>query len=141
MMLLSVDEPQTMSCAALSMSAVSSTTTGGLPGPAQMARLPLPIAALTTSGPPVTTTSRTPGWRISSFADSMVGFDTPVTTFAGPPSDMMALLSRAIVCMQQFFAYGWTLKTRESPAASMPMELQMMVDVGLVTGVIAPMTP
>src|SRR6185369_940167 len=110
-------------------------------GPAQMARLPLAIAALTTSGPPVTTTSRTLGWRINSFADSMVGFDTPATTFGGPPSEVIALFSSAMVCMQQPFAYGWTLKTTAFPAASMPMELQMIVDVGLVTGVIAPMTP
>src|SRR5438132_140832 len=107
MMLLSVDAPQMMSRAALSMSAVSSTTAGGLPGPAQMARLPLAIAARTTSGPPVTTTRRTPGWRISSLADSMVGLATPATTFAGPPAAVIALLSRAMVCMQQLLAYGW----------------------------------
>ena len=40
--------------AARSRSAVSSTTTGGLPGPATMARLPLFIAARATAGPPVT---------------------------------------------------------------------------------------
>ena len=39
--------------------AVSSTNTGGLPGPAQIARLPVCIAALTTPGPPVTSSSRT----------------------------------------------------------------------------------
>src|ERR1043165_2648310 len=141
MMVLSVEAPRTMSRAALSMSAVSSTTTGGLPGPAQIARLPLCIAVFTTSGPPVTTTRRTPRSFISSCADSMVGLATPVTTFGGPPAPTIALLSSAMVCMQQFFAYGWTLKTTLFPAASMPMELQMIVDVGFVTGVIAPMTP
>ena len=40
--------------AARFMHAVSSTSTGGLPGPAQMARLPVCIAAFTTPGPPVT---------------------------------------------------------------------------------------
>ena len=84
MMLLSVDAPRTMSRAALSMCAVSSTTTGGLPGPAQMARLPLAIAAFTTAPPPVTTSRRMPGWRITSCADSMVGFDRHVTTFGRP---------------------------------------------------------
>src|SRR6266566_2735277 len=137
MMLLSVEAPQTMSCAAFSMSAVSSTTAGGLPGPAQMARLPLAIAARTTSGPPVTTTRRVPGWRINSLADSMVGTAMPVTTLAGPPAPVIALLISAIVCMQQFFEYGWTLKTTALPAASMPMVLQMMVEVGLVVGVMA----
>ena len=49
MMLLSVEAPRTMWRAAFSMCAVSSTTAGGLPGPAQMARLPLAIAAFTTA--------------------------------------------------------------------------------------------
>ena len=61
MMLLSKPPPKTMSRPALSMSAVSSTTTGGLPGPAQMARLPLRMASFTTAGPPVTSNTRTPG--------------------------------------------------------------------------------
>src|SRR5213078_1044028 len=39
--------------AARFMHAVSSTQTGGLPGPAQIARLPVCIAAFTTPGPPV----------------------------------------------------------------------------------------
>jgi len=43
--------------------------------------------------------------------------------------------------MLQLFDYGWTLKTTLLPAASIPIELQMIVEVGLVTGVIAPMTP
>ena len=38
-------------------------------------------------------------------------------------------------------AAGWALKTTVLPAASIPMALQMMVEVGLVHGVIAPMTP
>ena len=38
-------------------------------------------------------------------------------------------------------ADGCTLKTTVLPAASIPIALQMIVEVGLVTGVIAPMTP
>ena len=68
MMLLSVDAPMRMCPAAFSMCAVSSTTAGGLPGPAQIARLPLAIAAFTTAPPPVTTSSRTSGCAISSWA-------------------------------------------------------------------------
>ena len=49
-MLLSSEAPSTMSFAARSRSAVSSTTAGGLPGPAAMARLPEFIAAFTTAG-------------------------------------------------------------------------------------------
>ena len=65
--------------AALARFAVSSTTTTGLPGPAQIERLPDFMAALTTAGPPVTSSTRTSGWAISSRADSSVGFGTAVT--------------------------------------------------------------
>ena len=60
-MLLSRDEPRTMASAALARFAVSSTTAGGLPGPAPMVFLPEFMAARTTAGPPVTTTRRIPG--------------------------------------------------------------------------------
>ncbi len=141
MMLLSVEAPRTMWPAALSMCAVSSTTAGGLPGPAQMARLPLAIAALTTAPPPVTTSRRTSGCAITCCAVSMDGFDRHVTTFGGPPAPVMALFSSATVSIEQRFASGCTQKTTLLPAASMPMALQMMVEVGLVEGVMAPMTP
>ncbi len=59
MTLLSKEAPKTICFPACSMSAVSSTTTGGLPGPAVMARLPERIASVTTPPPPVTSRSRT----------------------------------------------------------------------------------
>ncbi len=141
MMLLSVDAPSTMCRAACSTCAVSSTTAGGFPGPAQMARLPLAIAAFTTAPPPVTTISRMSGCAITCCAVSMDGLDRHVTTFAGPPAPVIALFSSATVSIEHRFASGCTQKTTLLPAASMPMALQMMVEVGLVDGVIAPMTP
>ena len=57
--LLSNAPPVTIDRAALSRQAVASTTTGGLPGPATMARFLLARAARATAGPPVTTSSRT----------------------------------------------------------------------------------
>ena len=51
--LLSKAPPAIMSQAAFFGSAVSSTITGGLPGPAQMDFLPDFMAAFTTPGPPV----------------------------------------------------------------------------------------
>ena len=53
----------------------------------------------------------------------------------------MALFSSATVSIEQRFASGCTQKTTLLPAASMPIALQMMVEVGLVDGVMAPMTP
>jgi len=52
--------PATMPRPATSRLAVSSTTAGGLPGPAAMTFLPDAMAACTTPGPPVTTTRRMP---------------------------------------------------------------------------------
>jgi len=120
---------------------VASTTTGGLPGPAQIARLPLCIAACTTPMPPVTASRRTSGWRISSWAEAMVGSATDATVSGGPPASTMARLMSRTAWVQQTRAEGWTLKTTLFPAATMPMVLQMMVEVGFVDGVIAPMTP
>src|SRR5580765_6081896 len=106
MTLLSNDAPKTMSRPALSMSAVSSTTTGGLPGPAQMARWPDSIAAFTTPPPPVTTTRRMPGYRISAWALSTVGLATQATRFAGPPTATTALLISATVWQETRLAFG-----------------------------------
>ena len=64
-----------------------------------------------------------------------------MTTFGGPPADVMARLSRAIVSIEQRLASGWTVNTTVLPAASMPIALQMIVEVGLVHGVMAPITP
>ncbi len=130
-----------MSLAARSMSAVSSTTTGGLPGPAQMAFLPLPIASRTTPGPPVTTSRSMPGCLISSWAEAMVGSATVVTILGGPPELATARLIRSQVRTETALARGWGLKTTLFPAAIIPMPLQRIVSVGLVTGVMEPMTP
>ena len=72
-MLLSNEAPRTMSRPARSMSAVASTTAGGLPGPAVMARLSDLSASRTTAGPPVTSRTRTPGCVIRARAVSIVG--------------------------------------------------------------------
>ncbi len=57
--LLSNAAPSMIAFAARVGQQVSSTNTGGLPGPAQIARLPVCIAAFTTIGPPVTSSRRT----------------------------------------------------------------------------------
>ena len=130
-----------MPLAATSRCAVSSTTAGGLPGPAAMARLPEFIASLTTPGPPVTVRMRTSGWRISACADSMVGSAIEHKRFSGPPAPTIASLSRCTSHAHTRHADGWVLNTTALPPASMPMPLLMMVSVGLVVGVMAPNTP
>ena len=95
--LLSKLAPLTMSRPAFAKSAVSSTTTGGLPGPAAITFLPLFIAARTTAGPPVTTSRFTSGCSNSACALSIVGSLTVHSTFGGPPARWMASFRKATV--------------------------------------------
>ena len=74
------------------MSAVSSTTTGGLPAPAPMAFLPLESTVLTMAGPPVATSMRILGWLIMALVFSIEGADTVTTRLAGAPALQRALL-------------------------------------------------
>ena len=92
MMLLSKLAPKTICLPARSRSAVSSTTTGGLPGPAQIARLPEVMASFTTASPPVISRMRMPGCFISACALSTVGSAGAVSRSGGPPALMMARL-------------------------------------------------
>src|SRR6266704_2576949 len=78
--------------AARFMHAVSSTRTGGLPGPAQIARLPVCIAAFTTAGPPVTQSNRTASWSQIALNESSVGCSTMVMRFSMPTSRSIARL-------------------------------------------------
>ena len=60
---------------------------------------------------------------------------------AGAPRDASFRLISSTVTRETCVARGWGLKTTLLPAASIPMELQMIVSVGLVVGVMAPITP
>ena len=123
-----------------SMSAVSSTTTGGLPGPAVIARLSVLQRLGDDSGPPVTISNRTRGCRISSCADAMVGCAIVGHQILGPPP-VTTLVDQLTRFAENRLALGWTLKTTPLPAETIAMELLMTVAVGLVVGVIAPITP
>ena len=75
-----------MALAARFMHAVSSTNTGGLPGPAQIARLPVCIAAFTTIGPPVTSNNRTASCLQIAAKLSSDGFSMTHAMFSMPVS-------------------------------------------------------
>ena len=65
-----------------------------------------------------------------------------VTTFGRPAGrDDRRLIRSDRSGIEQRLAFGCTLKTTALPAASIPIALQMIVDVGFVAGVMAPMTP
>ena len=130
-----------MSFAAFSISAVSSTTTGGLPAPAPIAFLPVDITALTIPGPPVATSIRTFGWFIMIFVFSIDGSLTVTIKFLGAPSSSNLAFSFLINQMETPFERGCGLNTTVFPPASIAMELQITVSVGFVVGAIAPITP
>ena len=140
-MLLSSDAPRTIASAALPRFAVSSTTAGGLPGPALIDFLPEFIACCTTAGPPVTTTIRTSGCFISACALSTVGRSIETSTSRGPPAPWIASFNRWTSQLETCAAPGCTLNTTELPAATMPIALHRIVSVGFVVGVIASITP
>ncbi len=130
-----------MAAAAAVGQAVSSTTTGGFPGPAAITRLPVCMAAVTTAGPPVTQSSATPGWRKSASADAMLGSATVVSASFSPVSRS---ISRFHICRAKaaiFQAAGWGLKTAVLPAAITLMALLAMVGAEWVAGSTMPTTP
>ncbi len=106
-----------------------------------IARLSVRSASRTTPGPPVTSRTRTPGWFISARAVSIVGSTVAVTRFGGPPAPTIARLIRRIVSAEQRRAPGCALNTTALPAETMLIVLLMIVEVGLVTGVMAATTP
>ena len=72
---------------------------------------------------------------------SSVGSFTVVISVAGPPACAIASLRMRIASCEARFAAGCGLKTTALPAAIILIALLMTVEVGLVEGVIEPITP
>lgn len=107
-----------------------------------MARFPVDKTAVTTPGPPVATKSGITGLLYMTSAVSSVGFRTVVAILAGSPRRYGSLVDKLhSKGGDRPMALGCGLKTTLLPAASIPMELQSTVSLGLVEGVMAPMTP
>src|SRR5437867_9948619 len=130
-----------MAFAALVRQAVSSTSTGGLPGPAQMARLPVFMAAATTPGPPVTQSRRTASCLHMALNESSVGCSRMQTTFSMPVSRWIAWLYVRTAVTAQRAAAGCGLNTTALPAAAIFTTLPLSVGMEWVLGVTAAMTP
>src|SRR6187455_1981751 len=109
--------------AAFSRQAVSSTTTGGLPGPATIARFFALSAARATAGPPVTTSSGMPRWLKIASAVSSVGGTTQVTRWSMPYLAAMALLYSRTAWAAQLVPLGCGLATIAFPEAIMLIAL------------------
>ncbi len=139
--LLSKLDPLTISLAAFLILAVSSTITGGFPGPAAIHFLPLFIAISTTASPPVTANILISLWVIITLLESIVGLLGAVSNSLGPPTSWIALLRIAIVSKHTFLAAGCGLYTTPFPAATIDILLLITVELGFVEGVIDPITP
>ncbi len=127
--------------AARSRSAVSLTTTGGLPGPATIARLVCIIAARPTAGPPVTQIRLTSGSVNSALADSIVGSVSTQIRLSRPRSREIAWLKRRTPSAAIRLPLGCGLTTTVLPAAIMLTALPVIVGNEWVTGVTAAITP
>ena len=139
--LLSNDAPAIKSRAARSRSAVSSTTDGGLPGPAVIAFFPAFRASRTTAGPPVTTFKRMPLYLSSAWAISSVGCSTECSSGSCEPARRAARLMRSTARFETLRALGCGQKTAVLPPAIIESPLLITVSLGLVTGVITAITP
>src|SRR3954468_24347694 len=71
----------------------------------------------------------------------MVGSTRQQSNSLGPPAAAMALFRTVTQSAETFLAIGCGLKTTELPAASMLIELLMIVSVEFVQGMIEAITP
>src|SRR5699024_8946719 len=96
---------------------------------------------LTIPGPPVPTSNFTLGLWVITFKVLRVGFLTIVTKFSGPSTAFTAWLINDTTYILVSIDDGCTFKTTELPAAIIPIALLMIVSLGFVTGVTAPINP
>ena len=103
--------------------------------------MPEESTAVTTPGPPVATSKAISLCFIIILLVSNVGFSTVHAMASGPPASKEASFNMLTANMEVLIAAGWGLNTTVFPPASIPMVLHIIVSVGLVHGVIAPITP
>lgn len=91
--------------------------------------------------PPVARIVETPGWFIRAPVASMEGTVTHCTQFSGAPAATAASRTMRAASAEQFCAEGWKAKMIGLRVFRAISALKSVVEVGLVTGVIAQMTP
>ena len=131
----------TMSLTARPTLAVFSMKAGTLPAPTPRAGLPHEYAARTMALPPVARMSATPGWFMSSPDASSEGSSTHWMQFAGAPAATAASRTILAAATELRWADGWNPKMIGLRVFSAMSDLKMVVEVGLVTGVMPQMTP
>src|SRR3954468_20821946 len=131
----------TMLAAAFARSAVSSTTTGGLPGPTPIAGVPERYAACTTGPPPVARTSLVCLSAIMASTRGIVGLGRTWMTSAGAPALVAAAASTRVASTPVWAASGWGLTTTAFRVSMAQRTLKYSAATGLVEGMTARTTP
>ena len=120
-------------------SALSSMMAGVLPAPTPSAGLPEEYAALTMPGPPVAR------MMSASFMSRLVisseGISIQSMIPAGAPAATAASSTRRAAAMVDFLARGWGEMMMALRVLSASRHLKMAVEVGLVVGMTAAITP
>ncbi|MNV21575.1 hypothetical protein D3C71_1125140 [compost metagenome] len=125
-----------MSVTAWSMSALFSMKAGTLPGPTPRAGLPQLYAALTIAAPPVARIRATSGLFIRALVLSIVGCSIHWMQFSGAPAFTAASCRIFAAAALQACADGWKPNIIGLRVLMEINALNIVVDVGLVTGVI-----
>ena len=128
-----------MELTATRISAVLSIITGVLPAPTPSAGLPEEYAALTMPGPPVA--SIVSAFLISSLVSSRDGTSIQPMMFSGAPAATAASRTIFAAAIVDFLARGWGLMIIPFLVFRQIRALKIAVEVGLVVGITAPITP
>ena len=128
-----------MELTAKSRSADSSIMAGVLPAPTPTAGLPEEYAALTMPGPPVA--SIISASFITRLVNSREGMSIQEMISSGAPAATAASRTTLAASIVLFLARGWGLMIMPFRVLSAKRVLKMAVEVGLVVGITAAITP
>src|SRR6516225_5462859 len=123
------------------MSALRCTYTGALPGPTLRHGFPASFAAATAFGPPVVQMKSTPGWWNRYCDTSSDGSGITWSELGGRPTAWPASWSTSAARWQQRTARGDGRMTSAFRVLAQTIDLNSVVDVGLVIGSSASTTP
>ena len=121
--------------------AVFSTMQGTFPGPTPSAGLPQEYADLTIPVPPVAKIRLTPSWCINAVVAWIDGSGIHKIQFSGAPALIAASLKISAARTEHFCADGWNPNIITFLVFAAIIDLNIVVDVGFVTGVTPAITP
>ena len=112
-----------------------------MPGPTPSAGFPHEYADLTIPVPPVASIKLTAGWFIRALVASIEGSSIHKIQFSGAPALIAASLKYVAACTLHFWADGWNPNTITFLVFAAIIDLNIVVEVGFVTGVTPAIIP